>query len=175
MIREFHVDVAQDVLDDLQRRLQATRWPDERPDSDWRLGTPLAYMRDLVDYWRSGFDWRAQERRINAFSHHLATVGEVDVHFIHEGAASADALPVLLLHGWPSSFWEFHKIIEPLVTGQVSGGSPVTVVVPSLPGYGFSYRAFQRRSGIVECAEILVELMTTVLGYQRFVVAGGDW
>lgn len=174
-LRDFRIDVADEHLSDLRRRLRATRWPDEGPRSDWRLGAPLAYMRDLVRYWETHFDWRAQERRMNAFRQHVATPGGVDVHFVYERAEQPGAVAVLLLHGWPSSFWEFHQVIEPLASGRAAGGVGAHVVVPSLPGYVFSHRAFQRRFGIVDCAELLTELMTTVLGYERFVVAGGDW
>lgn len=162
--REFRVAIGDEVLADLQARLANTRWPDEIPDAGWRFGTDLAYLRDLVEYWRNDFDWKEQERRINAFSHYQANCDGLDLHFIHE--RQAGSLPLLLLHGWPSSFWEFNHLIPKLGT---------TVVAPSLPGYGFSFRAGQQRYGLVGCADLLARLMIDVLGYSRFAVAGGDW
>jgi pimeloyl-ACP methyl ester carboxylesterase len=173
-VRDFRVAVPDEVLEDLDRRLALTRWPDEISESAWRYGTNLAFMRELAEYWRGDYDWRAQEARINAFSHFTATCSDIDVHFIHERALGSDALPLLLLHGWPSSFWEFNEIL-PLLTQPAAGSPAATVVAPSLPGYGFSYRPFQRRLGIIDCADLLAELMTQALGYERFAVVGGDW
>ncbi len=169
-VRPFSVAVGDDVLDDLQRRLEMVRWPDEIPGSagTWRYGTDLAYLQDLMAYWRDGYDWRAQEKAINGFPQFQATVGDVDVHFLHVEGTGPDPLPLLLCHGWPGSFWEFHRLI-PLLREDF------TLVVPSLPGYGFSFRPNQRRCNIEAMGSILGELMTSVLGYRRFGVQGGDW
>src|SRR5581483_10223966 len=168
-VRPFSVAVGDDVLDDLQRRLEMVRWPDEIPGSagTWRYGTDLAYLQDLMAYWRDGYDWRAQEKAINGFPQFQATVGDVDVHFLHVEGTGPDPLPLLLCHGWPGSFWEFHRLI-PLLREDF------TLVVPSLPGYGFSFRPNQRRCNIEAMGSILGELMTSVLGYRRFGVQGGD-
>jgi microsomal epoxide hydrolase len=158
-----HVEDA--VLDDLQRRLAATRWPDEPPGAGWEQGAPVAHVRALAERWRAGFDWRAVEAQLNAFSQFTAPVSGIDLHFIAEGE---DGPPTLFLHGWPSSVWEFHELIPRL-------RDELRVVVPSLPGYGFSFAPGQRRFGIVDIAEAIHTLMTDVLGHARYFVVGGDW
>ena len=179
-LRPFQVAVGDDVLDDLADRLRRVRWPDEIPGSagTWEYGTDLAYLQELVAYWRDGFDWRAQEKAINEFPQFLATVGDVDVHFLHVEGQGPAPLPLLLCHGWPGSFWEFSKIIPMLTDPARFGGDPsdaFTVVAPSLPGYGFSYRPGQRRFNGEAMGEVVGELMASVLGYDRFGVQGGDW
>jgi microsomal epoxide hydrolase len=158
------VHVPDAVLDDLARRLAATRWPDSPPGAGWEQGAPVEHVRALVERWRDGFDWRAQEAVLNAFEQYTAPVAGIDLHFIAEG----DGTPVLLLHGWPSTVWEFHELV-PLLR------SDARVVVPSLPGYGFSFVPGQRRFGIVDCADAIHALMTEVLGHERYLVVGGDW
>jgi microsomal epoxide hydrolase len=158
------VHVADDALEDLARRLAATRWPDSPPGAGWEHGAPVEHVQALVDRWRDGFDWRAQEAELNSFEQFTAPVSGIDLHFIAEG----DGVPVLLLHGWPSTVWEFHELV-PLLR------SDARVVVPSLPGYGFSFTPGQRRFGIVECADAIHALMTEVLGHERYLVVGGDW
>jgi pimeloyl-ACP methyl ester carboxylesterase len=179
-VRPFQVAVDDDVLDDLAARLGRVRWPDEIPGSagSWEYGTDLGYLQELVAYWRDGFDWRAQEKAINEFPQFMAEVGDIDVHFLHVEGNGPAPLPLLLCHGWPGSFWEFHRIIPRLTDPARFGGDPsdaFTVVVPSLPGYGFSFRPGQRRCNLEEMGAILGELMTSVLGYRRFGVQGGDW
>ena len=179
-VRPFQVAVGDDVLDDLAGRLARVRWPDEIPGSagSWEYGTDLGYLQELVGYWRDGFDWRAQEKAINEFPGFMAEVGDVDVHFLHVEGRGPAPLPLLLCHGWPGSFWEFHRIIPRLTDPARFGGDPAdafTVVVPSLPGYGFSFRPGQRRCNLEEMGAVLGELMTSVLGYGRFGVQGGDW
>lgn len=179
-VRPFQVAVGDDVLDDLADRLRRVRWPDEIPGSagTWEYGTDLAYLQELVTYWRDDFDWRAQEKAINEFPQFTATVDDVDVHFLHVEGQGPAPLPLLLCHGWPGSFWEFSKIIPMLTDPARFGGDPsdaFTVVAPSLPGYGFSYRAGQRRFSIEAMGSIVGELMASVLGYARFGVQGGDW
>jgi pimeloyl-ACP methyl ester carboxylesterase len=158
-VKPFSVAVDDEVLDDLRRRLDATRWPDEAPDAEPGHGFGLEQARTLADYWRSEYDWRAAEAELNSFDQFVAD----GVHYIAEG----DGPALLLLHGWPSSVWEFHRII-PLLR------SDMRVVVPSLPGYGFSFTPGGRRFGIVECADALHGLMQR-LGHERYLVAGGDW
>jgi microsomal epoxide hydrolase len=176
--KPFTIHVADDVLTDLGERLARTRWPDEVPDGGWRYGTDLTYLRSLVEHWRTRYDWRAAERALNGFRHFTASVRDVDVHFIHEPGIGPRPLPLLLSHGWPGSVWEFHELIPRLTDPASFGGEPgdaFTVVAPSLPGYGFSFRPNQPRFGIVEIADVLATLMTATLGYQRFGVQGGDW
>ncbi len=163
-MKPFSVQVPDDVLDDLARRLAATRWPDSPPGAGWEQGAPLDHVRALVERWRDGFDWRAHEAVLNSFAQFTAPVGGIDLHFIAEG----DGVPVLLLHGWPSTVWEFHELI-PLLRDDAR------VVVPSLPGYGFSFAPGQRRFGVVDCADAIHTLMTEVLDHERYFVVGGDW
>ena len=147
-VRPFQVAVGDDVLDDLAARLGRVRWPDEIPGSagTWEYGTDLGYLQELVAYWRDGYDWRAQEKAINEFPQFMAEVDGIDVHFLHVEGQGPAPLPLLLCHGWPGSFWEFHRIIPRLTDPARFGGDPsdaFTVVVPSLPGYGFSFRPGQ--------------------------------
>jgi pimeloyl-ACP methyl ester carboxylesterase len=158
------VHVPDAVLDDLARRLAATRWPDSPPGAGWEQGAPLEHVQALVERWRDGFDWRAHEAVLNAFAQYTAPVSGIDLHFIAEGGGT----PVLFLHGWPSTVWEFHELIPVL-------REDMRVVVPSLPGYGFSFKPGQRRFGIVDCADAIHALMTEVLGHERYLVVGGDW
>ena len=172
--KPFRVALPDSLLADLHERLERTRWPDEIPGSGWSYGMSLSYARELAAYWKDEYDWRAQEAKLNAFEHYSAPLKGIDVHFIHERADGDDPIPVLLLHGWPSSVWEFHKIIH-LLTDDAGERGGYSVVVPSLPGYGFSFSPFQDRFGLVECADALSELMTGALGYEEYVIAGGDW
>ncbi|MBI2205564.1 MAG: alpha/beta fold hydrolase [Candidatus Rokubacteria bacterium] len=174
----FTIKVGDDALADLRDRLTRVRWPDEIPGSDWKYGTDLAFMRGLVEHWRTRYDWRAAEAILNAFPQFTAPVAGIDVHFIHAPGVGPKPMPLLLSHGWPGSVWEFHKIIPMLTDPARFGGSPAdafTVVAPSLPGYGFSFRPNQPRFGTVEIADIFATLMTEVLGYERYGAQGGDW
>jgi microsomal epoxide hydrolase len=176
--RPFRVAVPDDVLLDLRERLARTRWPDEVSGSGWAYGSDLAYMRALVAYWRDRYDWRRHEARLNALRQFTAPVGGIDLHFIHQPGVGPDPLPLLLSHGWPGSVWEFHRLVPLLTDPGRFGGDPrdaFTVVAPSLPGYGFSFRPGQPRFGVVEIADVFAELMTRVLGYGRFGAQGGDW
>jgi microsomal epoxide hydrolase len=174
----FRVNVPESVLDDLRARLSRVRWPDEPPLAPWSTGTSVGYMKTLIDYWRDRFDWRAQEAKLNAFAQFTVPLEGIDVHFIHEPGKGPDAVPLLLSHGWPGSVFEFHKIIPMLTDPARFGGDPAdafTVVAPSLPGYGFSFRPGQERFGIERIADTFAQLMTGVLGYDRFAAQGGDW
>jgi microsomal epoxide hydrolase len=173
---KIHVDDA--VLDDLRQRLARCRFPDEVPDNRWRYGTELAYLRSLVEYWRSGYDWRRHEAALNRFRQYKARISGIELHFIHEEGRGREPMPLLVSHGWPGSVYEFHKLI-PLLTDPAahSGDSrdSFTVVAPSLPGYAFSFAPGQQRFGVEQIAEVFHELMTRVLGYSRFGAQGGDW
>jgi microsomal epoxide hydrolase len=174
----FRIAVDEATLLDLKRRLDATRWPDEIAQSDWAFGTDLTYLKSVVDYWRSGYDWREQEKRLNRFRQFTARLDDVDVHFIHEQGEGGAPLPLLLTHGWPGSIVEFHELI-PLLTHPSAHGGEVkdafTIVAPSIPGHGFSFRPNQRRFGLREIADTFQRLMTDVLGHRRFVAHGHDW
>jgi len=165
--RTFRLQVPDADLRDLRERLARTRWPDEPPLEPWSTGTSLAYVKDLCEYWRSRFDWRAWEARLNAFAQFTAQVSGIELHFIHARSPKPEAIPLLLSHGWPGSVFEFHKLI-PLLTPHFH------VVAPSLPGYGLSFRPGQRRFGVEEIAQCFADLMSA-LGYARFGAQGGDW
>jgi pimeloyl-ACP methyl ester carboxylesterase len=174
----FHLDVHDDVLDDLRERLARTRWPDEIPESGWEYGSNLAFMRRLTERWRDGFDWRAQEAKLNAVDQFQVRLDGINLHFIHQRGVGPDPLPLLLVHGWPGSVWEFHELIPRLTDPARFGGDPAdafTVVAPSLPGFTLSFEPGQRRLGVVEMADLFARLMTEILGYPRFAAQGGDW
>jgi len=175
-IDKFRVDVPQRTLDDLQERLRRTRWTDEI-DHGWTFGTDRGELRALVDYWTTAFDWRRQEEDINRFAHFRATVNGVGVHFVHERGAGDRPLPIVLTHGYPDSFLRFAKIIPMLTRPEAYGGDPADafdVVVPSLPGYGFSDKP-TKPGAIFGVGDLWHTLMTDVLGYERFAAHGGDW
>lgn len=165
--RTFRLQVPDADLRDLKERLARTRWPDEPPLEPWSTGTSLAYAKELCEYWRERFDWRAWEGRLNAFPQFTAQVCGIDLHFIHVRSPDPDAIPLVLSHGWPGSVFEFHKLI-PLLAPHFH------VVAPSLPGYGLSFKPGQRRFGVEEIARCFADLMSA-LGYPRFGAQGGDW
>ena len=175
-IAPFHVAVPQDALDDLRARLSRTRWPDALVGDGWDAGTDRDYLRERAGYWRDRFDWRAQEQVVNRFAHFRADVDGLGVHFIHERGRGPQPLPLLLTHGWPDSFLRMLKVIPLLVDPAAHGGSAddaFDVVVPSLPGYGFSDQPGEV-FGAQHAAAVLAELMTKGLGYDRFAAQGGD-
>ena len=165
-IKRFTINIPQVALDDLQQRLASTRFPDEAEAvaAGWQIGTDVTYMKELVEYWRHNYDWRKHESNLNKFAHFKAEVDGVDIHFIHERSKQPNAKALILTHGWPDSFYRFHKVI-PLLTDTFD------VVVPSLPGFGFSERRAMNSSAI---ADLWAKLMTEVLGYTSFLAAGGD-
>ncbi len=173
----FRISIPQDALNDLQRRLAQTRWPDEIEDSAWKQGTNLTYLRNLTQYWMKSFDWKAQEAVLNNFSHFHATIDGVKVHFIHERGKGPNPKPLILTHGWPSTFFEMSKIIPMLTDPDRFGGDPrdsFDVIVPSLPGFGFSDSPRKRGFSSWQTAELWMKLMTETLGYADFFAHGGD-
>lgn len=176
-MEKFTIHVAQEVLDDLKRRLAATRFPDQIAGTGWEYGTDVAYLKELVAYWRESFDWRAQEARLNGFEHFRTEIDGQRIHFLHARSKHPDALPLLILHGWPGSIVEFLKVIEPLTDPEAHGGRAADafhVVCPSLPGYGFSEPTRSRLWDVHRMAEAFAELMKR-LGYSRYGAQGGDW
>ncbi len=174
----FTLDVDQSILDDLQLRLSNARWPDEVPHNDWKFGTDLAYLKSLVDYWRTQYDWRKHEAVFNKFRQYKVRLAGIDLHFVHEEGKGADPMPLLISHGWPGSVYEFHKLLPMLVDPAAHGADRAdsfSVVAPSLPGYTFSFTPGQERFSLERIADAFAELMTTVLGYDRFGAQGGDW
>ena len=176
-IQPFTITIAQSTLDDLRDRLAHTRWPDEVQGAEWDYGTNLDYLKALAAYWQHEFDWRKQEVKLNQFAQFRADIDGFGIHFIHERGKGPNPLPIILTHGWPDSFYRMHKII-PLLTDPAShGGDPADsfdVIVPSLPGFGFSDRPHERGMTRERTAELWARLMTEALGYRRFAAAGGD-
>ena len=173
----FQINISDDLLEDLRSRLSTTRWPDELPGVGWDYGSNMDYMKELVDYWLNDFDWREQERLINSFSHFMATVAGLGIHFIHERGRGPDPMPLVITHGWPGTFFEMYKLIPLLVDPASHGGDPrdsFDVVAPSLPGFGFSDHATEPGMEVARTAVLWEELMTQVLGYPRFAAHGGD-
>ena len=176
-ITPFRIEVAQPDIDDLARRLEASRWPDELPDVGWDYGVASAFLRELADHWRSEYDWPAHERRLNALPHFVTVIDGQSVHFVHQRSATPGALPLLITHGWPSTFADFEGMIGPLTDPAAHGadGAPAfDVIVPSLPGFGFSGPTRERGWGISRIARAWAELMRR-LGYERYLVQGGDF
>jgi microsomal epoxide hydrolase len=174
----FTIQIDDALLHDLQQRLQRTRWPDEISNSGWDYGTNLDYLKQLVTYWHDTYDWRAQERLLNGFPQFQATINGFRLHFIHVKGKGPHPIPLLISHGWPGSFFEMYKIIGPLSDPASYGGSEddaFDVIVPSLPGYGFSERPRERGMNISRMADLFLLLMREELGYQRFGAQGGDW
>jgi len=167
-LKTFRLEVQEAALADLRERLKRTRFPDEAPGAPWKTGTSLSYLKELVQYWQSGFDWRKQEARINAFPQFKLPLDGIELHFIHAKGKGANPMPLLLSHGWPGSIVEFLELIPRLT-------EHFTVVAPSLPGYTLSFAPGQKRFGVPEIADTFVRLMSEVLGYKKFGVQGGDW
>lgn len=172
-VREFTVSVSDQELADLHTRLARTRLPDQLDDTSWQYGTERQYLTELLQYWQQEFDWRAQEARLNQFDHYITEVADLDMHFIHERSRHEDAIPLLLVHGWPGSVSEFLDIL-PQLTNPEDPADAFHVVAPSLPGFGFSEKPGQPGYSPERIALILAELMTA-LGYERYALAGGDW
>lgn len=175
-ITPFRIDVPQADLDDLHDRLSRTRWPRELPGVGWERGTPVGYLRGLAEHWRDGYDWREHEKRLNGFPQFTTVIDGQEIHFLHVRSPEPDALPLLVCHGWPSSVVEFEKIIEPLTDPRSHGGDPASafhLVVPSLPGFGFSPPVTEPGWGLVRTVAAFAELMRR-LGYDRYGTQGGD-
>ncbi len=174
----FVLDVAEATLADLGERLARTRLPDQAPEPPWTYGTDVAYLRELLAHWQSGFDWRAKKAALNSFPQFRVPLDGIDLHFLHVPGEGPAPMPLLLSHGWPGSVFEFLDLIPRLTQPSRFGGDPAdafTVVAPSLPGYGLSFRPGQKRFSLEAIADCLAALMTDVLGYRRFAAQGGDW
>ena len=173
----FEIAIEDAVLEDLKERLAQTRWPDEIPGAGWDYGSNLDYIKELVEYWRTGFDWRAQEKKLNAFNHMKTDVDGLSIHFILERGQGPNPMPLVITHGWPSCFFEMSKIIPLLADPGSHGGDPADafdVVAPSLPGFGFSEASKDRGMQVQKVADLWAKMMTENLGYPRFAAQGGD-
>jgi pimeloyl-ACP methyl ester carboxylesterase len=174
----FTIDVPQDVLIDLHDRLDKARLAQDFANPGWEYGTNGTYLQELVAYWRDEYDWRKHEQEMNAFANYKTTIDGIPIHFIHEPGKGPNPIPLILSHGWPWTFWDFHKVIRPLSDPAAFGGDPADafdVVVPSLPGYGFSTPLTTPGINFWRTADLWVRLMQDVLGYDKFAAQGGDW
>ena len=177
-VTPFTIQVPDVVLEDLKQRIDDTRWPDEIPGSGWDYGTNMDYLKELVGYWRNGYDWRAQERMLNGFPQFKADVEGSNIHYARVKGKGPNPVPLIISHGWPGSFFEMYKVIGPLSDPAAHGGDAADsfdVIAPSLPGYGFSDRTTERGVNVARIAERFMKLMTESLGYQRYGAQGGDW
>ncbi len=175
-VAPFTIQVADEALEDLQRRLAATRWPPDSPGEPWSYGTDRAYLEELIAYWRDEYDWRAQEAALNAFDHYTTEIEGQRLHFVHQRSPREGALPLLLTHGWPGTVWEMLPSVGPLADPAAHGGDAADgfhVVAPSIPGFGFSGEPLEG-TDIARTAELWVALMDR-LGYERFGAYGSDW
>lgn len=176
-IEPFHLAIPDEVLADLARRLDMTRWPEKETVDDWSQGTPLSQLRSLCDHWRDGYDWRRCEAMLNGLGQHRTEIDGLGIHFLHIRSREADALPLLITHGWPGSVVEFHKVIAPLVDPVAHGGQAQDafhLILPSLPGFGFSDKPRTSGWGVERIAAAWLTLVRR-LGYANFVAQGGDW
>jgi pimeloyl-ACP methyl ester carboxylesterase len=176
-VRPFHVDVREEELADLRRRIEATRWPEKETVADDSQGVPLSMVQSLAHYWATAYDWRRCEEKLNALPQFMTEIDGLDIHFIHVRSEQDDALPLIVSHGWPGSIIEQLKIIKPLTNPTAHGASAADafhVVVPSMPGYGFSGKPTNTGWGPERMGRAWAELMQR-LGYSRYVAQGGDW
>ncbi len=176
-VRPFRIEIPEKDLDDLGQRLALTRLPEKETPDDWSQGVPLAYMREVVDYWQSDYDWRRAEEEINRFPQFTTELDGLNVHFIHVKSPEPNALPLVMTHGWPGSIVEFLKVIGPLADPASHGGDPADafhVVCPALPGYGFSGKPITPGWGVEKIGSEWANLMAR-LGYESYVAQGGDW
>jgi pimeloyl-ACP methyl ester carboxylesterase len=176
-IAPFRIAVDDAILKDLGQRLRAARWPEEEVVDDWSQGVPRAWLRTICEYWADGYDWRKREAALNRFPQFTTPIDGLDIHFVHARSKHADAMPLVITHGWPGSIVEFHKVIEPLTDPTAYGGDAADafhVVCPSLPGFGFSGKPTTTGWGVPHIAQAWTTLMAR-LGYDRYGAQGGDW
>jgi pimeloyl-ACP methyl ester carboxylesterase len=176
-IKPFKIAVPDDVLADLKARLARTRFPDQIEGAEWDYGVELGYMKELVDYWKNQYDWRAQEKKLNELPQFTTNIDGLDIHFVHVRSKEKNAMPLVLVHGWPGSFYEFYKVIGPLTDPVAHGGKAEDafhVVIPSLPGFGFSGKPKERGWSVSRMSEPVARLMAR-LGYEQYGAQGGDW
>ena len=177
LVTPFTVEIPQSQLDDLQQRLNNTRWPEKETVDDWSQGIPLSYTRELAQYWTKDYDWRRFENKLNGWPQFKTMIDGVDIHFIHRKSPHENALPMIISHGWPGSVVEFHKVIDALADPTSHGGraeDAFHVVAPSLPGYGFSGKPTTAGTSTTKIGSMWGKLMNR-LGYDRYVAQGGDW
>jgi pimeloyl-ACP methyl ester carboxylesterase len=173
MKKQFTIDIEQSVLTDLRERLNEVRWPDEFEGANWQFGTDRTYLQKLCQYWRQTYDWKKQQQYLNSFAHFRSTVDGLGLHFIYQKGEGEVTIPLLLIHGWPDSFVRFLKLI-PLLTKADENDVSFDVIVPSIPGHGFSDIPKGPGMNSKHIAKLFTKLMTEELGYEKFIVQGGD-
>jgi len=173
--REYRIAVPDAVLEDMRGRIAATRWPDPLEGVGWDYGADIAYIRELCQYWETDYDWRAHEAALNGYDQFVCEVDGVDLHFWHVRSEAARPFPLMLLHGWPGSIYEFFELLHPLTDPAGGGADAFDVIVPALPGFGFGGRPRTPGWNLERIAAALDTLMTDELGYRRYGVQGGDW
>mgnify|MGYP003305575800 CR=1 FL=1 len=176
-INDFSINVPEEKLEDLKKRLELTRWPDKETPPDWTQGIPLSYMKEIHSYWLNDYDWNKEVARINEFPQFTAKINDLDIHFIHMKSPHSEAKPLIITHGWPGSIVEFLQVIKPLADPTLNGGDPKDafhIVTPSLPGFGFSGKPTTPGFGVEKIADTFAELMKE-LGYTKYFAQGGDW
>jgi pimeloyl-ACP methyl ester carboxylesterase len=177
-LNSFNISIKGSVLDDVRQRLLESRWPLDVANEDWSYGANAAYLRELVDYWLNAYDWRAHERAMNKFAHFRTELDGVPIHFIHEKGKGPKPIPLIMSHGWPWTFWDLQKVIGPLTDPAAHGGDArdsFDVVVPSLPGFGFSTPLTAPGINFWRTGDMWHTLMTKLLGYKKFAAQGGDF
>lgn len=177
-VQPFVIDIAPQVIEDLQDRLRRTRWPADFGNDDWSYGVEGGYLRDLVAYWADGYDWYAQQAAMNRHAHYRTEIDGVPLHFLREPGKGPNPVPLILTHGWPWTFWDYRDLIGPLSDPGAFGGDPADafeVIVPSLPGFGFSTPLRKAGLNFWTTADLWQTLMTQVLGFPRYAAQGGDW
>jgi microsomal epoxide hydrolase len=177
-IHPFKIAIPDDALADLKSRLVRARLPHDYANDDWSYGTQRAWLEEMLEYWRNGYDWRAQEAAINGFRHFKTEIDGVPIHFIHERGKGPAPMPLILSHGWPWTFWDMHAVIKPLADPGSFGGDPADafdVIVPSMPGFGFSTPLGKAGINFWTTADLWHTLMTRELGFSRYAAQGGDW
>lgn len=177
-VERFTIETPAGDLEELRRRLSSTRWAADPHNVDWKYGTSRSYLEPLVRYWIDEFDWRAQEAKMNRFEHYRVELDGVPIHFLYRRGVGPAPMPLLLTHGWPWTFWDYAEMIEPLADPAATGGDPADsfdVIVPSLPGFGYSSPLTVPGIGAVATARLWRRLMREVLGYERFAAMGGDF
>jgi pimeloyl-ACP methyl ester carboxylesterase len=173
-MQHYNININRSVLDDLKARINATRWADEIDNEKWEYGTNKKYLQELCNYWKTDFNWKAQEDYLNSFQHYKTNIDNTGIHFIHEKGRGTSSVPLLLIHGYPDSFVRFLKMI-PLLTEPDENGFSFDLVIPSIPGYGFSDIPSESGMNTKRIAGLFAKLMTEELGYEKFISHGGDW
>jgi pimeloyl-ACP methyl ester carboxylesterase len=173
-MKPFKIEIAPEQIEDLKLRLHRTRWPEEVTDSHWEYGTDLAYLKELCNYWKDDFSWPAQELVLNQFEHFKTKGEDINLPFIYQKGKGVRNLPLLLIHGWPDSFYRFIKLI-PLLIEPDANGVAFDVIIPSIPGFGFSDIPKEQGIGPIKIAALFNKLMKETMEYDSFFIHGGDW